>query len=148
MVPQKRKTAFPTDHSPSLSRHNLQVVLTCCSVSLPLRLRQLRANSDKYTYGTTDGHGGSIHFGVTRVLKGLGVRARVIPFNSTPATLQGFLSASVDIYTGASAVAIKGSMGSGAAKCILVSSVQDNAPVPQTSGLDAMGAANAATYIL
>ena len=67
--------------------------------------------------------------------------------NSTPATLQGFLSGSVDIYTGASAVAIEGSMGSGAAKCLLVSSAQDNAAVPQASGLDAWGVANAATYI-
>ena len=141
----------PTSYDPVIQISSAPIVM-CVRKDFPATngkefIAQLRANPDKYTYGTTDGHGGSIHFGVTRVLKGLDVRARVIPFNSTPATLQGFLSGSVDIYTGASAVAIKGSMGSGAAKCLLVSSAQDNAAVPQASGLNAMGVANAATYI-
>ncbi|MEI8402286.1 MAG: tripartite tricarboxylate transporter substrate binding protein [Alcaligenaceae bacterium] len=148
MVPVPYK---PTSYDPVIQISSAPIVF-CVRKDFPATngkefVAQLRANPDKYTYGTTDGYGGSIHFGVTRVFKSLDVSARLIPFNSTPANLQGFLSGSVDIYTGSSALAVKGSMDSGAAKCLLVSSAEDNAAVPQASGMSAMGVPDAASYI-
>ena len=87
----------------------------------------------------------TIHFGVTRVFKGLGISARMIPFNSSPATMQAFLSRTVDMY-GGSVVAIKSSMDGGSAKCLLVSSAEDNPAVPMSTGLSALGAPASAMH--
>ena len=107
-------------------------------------VEELRKKPNQYTYGA-DGIGGTIHFGVTRVFKGLGISARMIPFNSSPATMQAFLSRTVDMY-GGSVVAIKSSMDGGVAKCLLVSSTEDNPAVPMSTGLLALGAPDSAMH--
>ena len=139
----------PASYDPVIQISSAPIVL-CVQKGFPAANGQelvaaLRENPDKYTYGT-DGIGGTIHFGVTRVFKGLNVRARMIPFNSSPATLQAFLSGSVDLY-GGSLVAIRSSMAAGTAKCLLMSSIEDNPAIPQASGLGALGVPNSATHI-
>ncbi len=100
-------------------------------------IEALRRNPGKYTYGN-DGVGGTMQLGAERIFKALGVKARAVPFGGAGETARKFLGGHVDIY-GGSLPPILPHVAAGKAKCLLVTSAEDNPSVPQASGLRALG---------
>lgn len=105
----------------------------------------LRASPGKYTYGN-DGVGGTIQLAAERVFSKLGVKARPIPFAGAGDTLKAFLGGHVDIY-GGSIPPIMPYVKDQSAKCLMVTSAERNASVPQAAGLADLGASNEATVL-
>lgn len=98
---------------------------------------ELKKNPDKYTYGN-DGLGGPGHLGMARILRATGGGARDVPFKGAGETLQNFLGKHVDIYVG-SIPPILPHLQGGKAKCLLVTSAERVAAVPQAAGLKDIG---------
>lgn len=125
-------------------------LVQCTKAAFPAKtgkefIEELRKNPDKYTYGN-DGVGGTAHLAFERVYKKLGVSARAVPFNGAGETLKAFLGGHVDIYAG-SIAPIQPYMKDGTAKCLLVSSAESNAAVPDAANLAELGVADAATVL-
>jgi tripartite-type tricarboxylate transporter receptor subunit TctC len=100
-------------------------------------IAELKKNPDKYTYGN-DGLGGPGHLGMARILRATGGGARDVPFKGAGETLQNFLGKHVDIYVG-SIPPVLPHMQNGKAKCLLVTSAERVAAVPQAAGLKDIG---------
>jgi len=98
----------------------------------------LKANPGKYTYGH-DGVGGVLHLETERIARALGIRIRGIPYSGSVETAKNFLGGHVAIYTG-SVGPIIGHMRAGKAKCLLQTSNEDSAALPQAATLKAIGA--------
>jgi len=98
---------------------------------------ELKKNPNQYTYGN-DGLGGPGHLGMARILGATGGAARDIPFKGAGETLQNFLGKHVDIYVG-SIPPILPHVQQGKAKCLLVTSAERVAALPQASGLKDLG---------
>ena len=108
-------------------------------------IEELRKNPGKYTYGN-DGVGGTIQLAAERVFAKVGVKARPIPFAGAGETLKAFLGGHVDIY-GGSIPPIMPYVKDKSAKCLLVTSAERNASVPEASGLSDIGAPDEATVL-
>ena len=108
-------------------------------------IEELRKNPGKYTYGN-DGFGGTIQLAAERVFAKVGVKARPIPFAGAGETLKAFLGGHVDIY-GGSIPPIMPYVKDKSAKCLLVTSAERNASVPEASGLSDIGAPDEATVL-
>jgi tripartite-type tricarboxylate transporter receptor subunit TctC len=106
---------------------------------------ELRKNPDKYTYGN-DGLGGPGHLGMARILRATGGSARDVPFKGAGETLQSFLGGHVDIYVG-SIPPILPHLQQGKAKCLLVTSAERVAAMPQAAGLKDIGIPNEETIL-
>jgi len=100
-------------------------------------IAELQKNKDKYTYGN-DGLGGPGHLGTARILRAVNASARDVPFKGAGETLQNFLGKHVDIYVG-SIPPILPHVQQGKAKCLLVTSAERVAALPQASGLKDLG---------
>ncbi|WP_249979134.1 Bug family tripartite tricarboxylate transporter substrate binding protein [Vreelandella olivaria] len=100
-------------------------------------IAELTANPGKYTYGN-DGVGGTMRLAAERIFGALEINARPIPFGGAGETLQNFLGGHVDIY-GGSIPPVLPYVEDGTAKCLLVTSAQDNEALPDASGLEALG---------
>jgi tripartite-type tricarboxylate transporter receptor subunit TctC len=98
---------------------------------------ELKKTPDKYTYGN-DGLGGPGHLGMARILRATGGSARDVPFKGAGETLQSFLGKHVDIYVG-SIPPILPHVQQGKAKCLLVTSAERVAAMPQAAGLKDIG---------
>jgi tripartite-type tricarboxylate transporter receptor subunit TctC len=108
-------------------------------------IEELRKNPGKYTYGN-DGVGGTIQLAAERVFNKLGVKARPIPFAGAGETLKAFLGGHIDIY-GGSIPPIMPYVKDKSAKCLMVTSAERNASVPDAAGLADLGAPNEATVL-
>jgi tripartite-type tricarboxylate transporter receptor subunit TctC len=106
---------------------------------------ELRRNPGKYTYGN-DGVGGTIQLAAERVFTKLGVKARPIPFAGAGETLKAFLGGHVDIY-GGSVPPILPYVKDNSAKCMMVTSAERNASLPEAAGLADLGAPDEATVL-
>ena len=106
---------------------------------------ELKKNQDKYTYGN-DGLGGPGHLGMARILRATGGSARDIPFKGAGETLQSFLGGHVDIYVG-SIPPILPHVQQGKAKCLLVTSAERVAAMPQAASLKDIGIPNEETIL-
>jgi tripartite-type tricarboxylate transporter receptor subunit TctC len=102
----------------------------------------LRANPDKFTYGT-DGIGGVSHITAERIFRALGIQARSVPFAGASQTLQAVMGGHVDIFVAASA-SILPYVATGKAKCLLTSSRDRTAVLPDTTSLAELGIPEAA----
>lgn len=100
-------------------------------------LKVLAANPGKYTYGN-DGVGGTMQLGAERIFHHYGIKARPVPFSGAGETARNFLGGHVDIY-GGSLPPILPHVAAGKAKCLLLTSADDNPAVPTASGLRALG---------
>jgi tripartite-type tricarboxylate transporter receptor subunit TctC len=100
-------------------------------------IEALRRNPDKYTYGT-DGAGGPGHMGTARILRAMNVSARDVPFKGAGETLTAFLGGHIDVYVG-SIPPILQHMKGGKAKCLLVTSADRVAALPNVSSLRDLG---------
>lgn len=108
-------------------------------------IEELRKNPGKYTYGN-DGVGGTIQLASERVFSKLGVKARPIPFAGAGETLKAFLGGHIDIY-GGSIPPIMPYVKDKSAKCLMVTSAERNASVPEAAGLADLGAPGEATVL-
>jgi tripartite-type tricarboxylate transporter receptor subunit TctC len=81
-----------------------------------------------------------------RIFSQLGVKARTVPFGGAGETLKNFLGGHIDFYAG-SLPPIVPHVKSGAAKCLLLTSKEKNAAVPQAASLTELGVPDAATYL-
>ena len=100
-------------------------------------LQHLVDNPDAYTYGN-DGIGGTMQLAAERIFQAVGARVVPIPFGGAGETLQNFLGNHVDIY-GGSITPVLPYVEDDQAKCLLVTSADDNEALPQASGLAALG---------
>jgi tripartite-type tricarboxylate transporter receptor subunit TctC len=108
-------------------------------------VQALRQAPGKYTYGN-DGVGGTMQLAAERIFKALGVKARPVPFGGAGETLRNFLGGHVDIY-GGSLPPVLPHVAAGKAKCLLLTSADDNPAVPQASGLKALGIGDLETVL-
>lgn len=105
----------------------------------------IRNNPNKYTYGN-DGVGGTIQLSFERIFTKLGIKARPVPFGGAGETLKNFLGGHVSIYAG-SIPPIVPHVKAGAAKCLLLTSKEKSAAVPQAASLSELGIPETATYL-
>ena len=131
----------PTDYIPVVQVSSAPYI-ACVHPDFPANdgagfIAELKKNPDKYTYGN-DGLGGPGHLGMARILKATGGSARDIPFKGAGETLQNFLGKHVDIYVG-SIPPILPHVQQGKAKCLLVTSAERVAAMPQAAGLKDLG---------
>src|SRR6185503_4087613 len=131
----------PTDYIPVVQVSSAPYVV-CVHPDFPANdgaglVAELKKNPNQYTYGN-DGLGGPGHLGMARILGATGGAARDIPFKGAGETLQNFLGKHVDIYVG-SIPPILPHVQQGKAKCLLVTSAERVAALPQASGLKDLG---------
>ena len=100
-------------------------------------IEAFRKDPDKYTYGD-DGAGGPGQLATARILRATNTSARDIPFKGAGETLTSFLGGHIDVYVG-SIPPILQYMKSGKAKCLLVTSADRVAALPNVSGLRDLG---------
>jgi len=106
-------------------------------------LEQLRRNPDKYTYGT-DGVGGFVRMAGERVFAAAGVKAVPVAFSGAAQTLESFIGGHIDIYGGGVGVILQLAQ-QGRAKCLLVTSAERDASLPNTDSLSDVGLKEAET---
>lgn len=100
-------------------------------------LDELKANPDKYTYGT-DGVAGPAQLASELIFRDYGVKARDIPYRGAGETMPAMLGGVVDIYVGSvpPAVAME---KAGTAKCLLLTSANKSAALPNATSLAELG---------
>jgi tripartite-type tricarboxylate transporter receptor subunit TctC len=108
-------------------------------------IEELRRNPGKYTYGN-DGLGGTLHLASERVFQKVGVKARPIPFAGAGETLKAFLGDHIDIYAGSIAPVLP-YVTDKSAKCLLLTSPDRNAAVPQAASLTDLGVPGDSTVL-
>jgi tripartite-type tricarboxylate transporter receptor subunit TctC len=90
--------------------------------------------------------GGTIQLATERVFSKLGVKARAVPFAGAGETIKAFLGDHINIY-GGSISPVLPYVKDKSAKCLLVTSAERNASVPEAAGLTDVGAPNEATVL-
>ncbi len=108
-------------------------------------LAELKANPSKYTYGN-DGVGGTMQLAAERIFAASGAKVRPVPFGGAGETARNFLGGHVDIY-GGSLPPILAHVQAGRAKCLVLTSADDNAALPNASGLAKLGLAAEETVL-
>jgi tripartite-type tricarboxylate transporter receptor subunit TctC len=138
--------AFQVSYSPKtfdgIMQDDLTPVVFCVHKDFPANNAQelvkvLKANPDKYTYGT-DGAGGGVHLSGELIFSALGVKMRAIPFGGAGETISAFLAGTVDMY-GGSVPPVMAHSQNGTAKCLLLTTVDRSDKVPMASGVGALG---------
>lgn len=100
-------------------------------------LARLAERPGAYSYGN-DGAGGMMRLAAERIFREVGAEVRGVAFAGATETARNFLAGTVDLY-GGSLAAILPYVRSGEAKCLLLTSADDNPALPQASGLGALG---------
>lgn len=146
--------AFQVAYSPKsfdpIMQDDLTPVVFCVHKDFPANsgpelIKLLKANPDKYTYGT-DGAGGGVHLSGELIFSALGVKLRAIPFGGAGETISAFLAGTVDMY-GGSVPPVMSHSKNGTAKCLLLTTVDGSATLPMASGLGALGIPHAETVL-
>ena len=150
MTPHLLPVAYtPKDYTPVTLSTWAPIVL-CAKTAFPAKtgkefFDQLRKDANKYTYGN-DGVGGTAHLAAERVFAKIGASARSVPFNGAGETLKAFLGGHIDLYSG-SIAPIQPYMKDGSAKCLVVTSAERNAALPDAASLTDLGVPNEATVL-
>jgi tripartite-type tricarboxylate transporter receptor subunit TctC len=150
VTPNTMKVPYtPADYIPIVQVSSAPYVI-CVHPDFPATdgpglIAEIKKNPDKYTYGT-DGPGGTGHLATARILGAFGASARDVPFKGAGETLTAFLGKHIDIYTG-SAPPILQYERLGQAKCLLVTSADRIAAMPNASGLRDLGIPNEQTIL-
>lgn len=105
----------------------------------------LKAPGARFTYGN-DGVGGTMQLAAERIFRDIGVKVRGIPFSGAGETAKNFLGGHVDFY-GGSLPPILPHVQAGKAKCLLLTSAEKNAALPDTDGLKAINLEKAETVL-
>ena len=142
VAPNTMKVQYtPADYIPVIQVSSAPYVI-CVHPDFPAKdgaglIAEIKRNPDKYTYGT-DGPGGTGHLAMARILRAFGASARDVPFKGAGETLTAFLGHHIDIYTG-SAPPILQYDKLGQAKCLLLTSADKIAAMPNAAGLRDLG---------
>ena len=139
----------PADYIPVIQVSSAPYVL-CVHPDFPASdgaglIAELKRNPDKYTYGN-DGLGGPGHLGTARILRATNAKARDVPFKGAGETLTAFLGKHIDIYVGSIPPILQHVHG-GKAKCLLVTSADRVAALPNAASLRDLGIANEETIL-
>ena len=113
--------------------------------SLQEMIAQIRAHPGDYTWGN-EGLGGTMHLGVERILARLGLQMTTVPFQGAGQTLPAFLGGHITFY-GGSVVGVIGAARAGQARCLLLTTAENNPELPNASGLESIGLADHAVTI-
>jgi tripartite-type tricarboxylate transporter receptor subunit TctC len=105
----------------------------------------IKAEPGKYTYGN-DGVGGTMQLAAERIFQKSGVKVRAVPFSGAAETARNFLGGHVTFY-GGSLPPILPHAQAGKAKCLLLTSAEDNPALPQAKGLNAIGLGSEETVL-
>ena len=141
--------ALPSPYKPSdyaaVSLVTWAPTILCVKAAFPANdgkafIDEIRKNPNKFTYGN-DGLGGTLHLASERVFQKLGVKARPIPFAGAGETLKAFLGDHIDIYAG-SISPILPYVKDKSAKCLMITSPERNATVPDAASLTDLGVSN------
>ncbi len=150
VAPNTSKVPYtPNDYVPVIQMSSAPYVM-CVHPEFPAAdgatfIAELRKNPDKYTYGN-DGAGGTGHLGTARILRATRASARDVPFKGAGETLTAFLGKHIDIYVG-SIPPIREHERSGKAKCLLVTSADRIAALPNAWALRDLGIPNEETIL-
>ncbi len=150
VAPNTSKVPYtPNDYVPIIQMTSAPYVM-CVHPEFPANdggafIAEIKKNPDKYTYGH-DGAGGPGHLGTARILRALQASARDIPFKGAGDTLTAFLGKHIDIYVG-SIPPIREHERSGKAKCLLVTSAERIAALPNAGSLRDLGIPNEETIL-
>ena len=139
----------PEDYVPVIALSSAPYVL-CVKPDFPANngkefIDWLRANPGKLTYGT-DGLGGPAHLGTARLLRATNTTAQDIPFKGAGETITAFLGGHVDMYVG-SVPPVIAHVKAGKAKCVLVTTVDRIAALPNVQSLRDIGLAEEETIL-
>ena len=150
MTPHMLPTPYKNSDYAAVTLVTASPTILCVKAAFPASdgkafIEALRKDPGKYTYGN-DGVGGTIQLAAERVFSKLGVKARPIPFAGAGETLKAFLGGHVDIY-GGSIPPILPYVKDKSAKCLMVTSAERNASVPEAAGLADLGAPGEATVL-
>ena len=150
VAPNTMKVPYtPSDYVPVIQVSSAPYVL-CAHPDFPAKdgrefIEEIKRNPDKYTYGT-DGPGGTGHLATARILRAFGASARDVPYKGAGETLQAFLGRHIDIYTGSTPPILQYEK-LGQAKCLLVTSADRIAAMPNAWGLRDLGIPNEQTIL-
>ena len=150
VAPNTMKVPYtPNDYIPVIQVSSAPYVM-CVHPEFPANdgpglIAEIRKNPDKYTYGH-DGAGGPGHLGTARLLRATKASARDIPYKGAGDTLTAFLGKHIDIYVG-SIPPIIAQERAGKAKCLLVTSAERVASLPNAAGLRDLGFPNEETIL-
>ncbi|MDR5906231.1 tripartite tricarboxylate transporter substrate binding protein [Franzmannia qiaohouensis] len=141
-VPHMQRVQYSYETLTPIISTSQSAYTLCVSPDFPAEnaeelLAELQANPGQYTYGN-DGVGGTMRLAAERIFDAFDITARPIPFGGAGETLQNFLGGHVDIY-GGSITPVLPYVEDDQAKCLLVTSADDNEALPQASGLAALG---------
>lgn len=148
MVPHIQPAPYTlTDYVPISLLDTVPTVM-CVKADFPANngrelLEHLRGNPGKYTYGN-DGVGAIIQLSFERIFLKSGVKARPVPFGGAGETLKNYLGGHVDMCGGA-VTTILLYVKEGTTKCLLLTSPDRVASLPQASGLTELGIPETAT---
>lgn len=150
MTPHMLPAPYKNSDYAAVTQVTASPTILCVKAAFPANdgkgfIEELRKNPGKYTYGN-DGVGGTIQLAAERVFTKLGVKARPIPFAGAGETLKAFLGGHIDIY-GGSIPPIMPYVKDKSAKCLMVTSAERNASVPEAAGLAELGAPDEATVL-
>lgn len=150
MTPHVQAVPYSSQDYVAISLVFTAPMLLCTKPDFPANsgkefIEAIRNSPNKYTYGN-EGVGGTVHLTVERIFGRLGIKARQVPFTGGGETLTSFLGGHIDIYGGA-IPPIVAHIKAGAAKCLLVTSKDKNAAVPQAASLTELDVAETATYM-
>ena len=150
MTPHSQAVPYSLQDYVAISLADTAPALLCTKPDFPANtgkefIEVIRSNPNKYTYGN-DGVVGMLHLSTERIFTKLGIKARPVPFGGAGETLKNFLGGHVSIYAG-SIPPIVPHVKAGAAKCLLLTSKEKNAAVPQAASLSELGIPETATYL-
>ncbi len=144
-APHTIKTSYTLkDYIPVLYVDSAPYVM-CVRPDFPAKtgkefLDVLKANPNKYTYGT-DGVAGPAQLASELIFRAYGIKARDIPYRGAGETMPAMLGGVVDIYVGSVPPAVTMEKA-GTAKCLLVTSAKKSAALPNATSLGELGMAD------
>jgi tripartite-type tricarboxylate transporter receptor subunit TctC len=150
MTPHSHEVPYSSQDYVAISLIDTAPLVMCTKPDFPANsgkefIEVIRSNPNKYTYGN-DGVNGTVHFSTERIFTKLGIKARPVPFGGAGETMKNFLGGHVDIYGGAISTILP-QVTAGGAKCLLLTSKEKSAAVPQAASLAELGMPETATYV-
>lgn len=144
-APHTIKTSYTlNDYIPVLYVDSAPYVM-CVKPDFPAKtgkefLDVLKANPNKYTYGT-DGVAGPAQLASELIFREYGIKARDIPYRGAGETMPAMLGGVVDIYVGSVPPAVTMEKA-GTAKCLLLTSAKKSASLPNATSLGELNMAD------
>jgi tripartite-type tricarboxylate transporter receptor subunit TctC len=148
--PHSLQVAYtPQNYRPLMSIGFSSYVL-CAQPNFPAdtakdMIAKLKEPNARFTYGN-DGVGGTMQLAAERIFAATSVKLRAIPFAGAGETAKNFLGGHVDFY-GGSLPPILAHAKAGKAKCLLLTSADDNAALPEAKGLNALNIGDQETVL-